>query len=228
MPGSSLPARRKKQAAARQPAPPPYDLPPSSPVGLLPPYLTNLGICWWNPHTGKSFIDRTKQHGSPDGAKNWVCKKFCKEWWDANLPDVDASTEEKLWYFYKTPVGTVRFSHALPNHHSALNTFVVHSTIRNSMPTSTTPRNTNPKAASPLVLLLSRNARTDMTHGGAKIRMMLPRQLSSGSQSMAGTQTRARSGRLPALYSNNSRRMKKMSGEQRPTSPSPPPMLLQS
>ncbi|KAF8600953.1 hypothetical protein BDV93DRAFT_558838 [Ceratobasidium sp. AG-I] len=115
MPGPSSPARKAKQAAAKQRAssPPPRPHYPSatSPVLKLSGTLSREELCWWNPDIGKDFLSKKKNRGDKKGAKGWLCQKFCGQWWEEHRADIDVPLEDKIWYFNKTSIGMQLYSY---------------------------------------------------------------------------------------------------------------------
>ncbi|CAE7088272.1 unnamed protein product [Rhizoctonia solani] len=106
--------QRKKLAAVKAAAAkvskiqkrPPHKPSPTSPVLQLSGDLSDAGRVWWNPYIGKTFLEWKKNRGNKYGAKGRLRGLFRKEWWDANLSEVEASKEDKIWYFDKTNIGT--------------------------------------------------------------------------------------------------------------------------
>lgn len=74
-------------------------------VRTLPTSIRYSGKVWWNEWIGEQFLSKK---GAPNGgAKGWLRKKFIAQWWLDNMPGIEISDKDKLWYFDYANVGTV-------------------------------------------------------------------------------------------------------------------------
>ncbi|KAG8756591.1 hypothetical protein FRC11_005193 [Ceratobasidium sp. 423] len=89
--------------------PGPYEPPLDALVRMLPTTVRYSGKVWWNEWIGNAF--HNKKRDLNGGAKGWIHRQFIRDWWLDNMPEIDISDKDKLWYFDHTKVGTQIYSY---------------------------------------------------------------------------------------------------------------------